>query len=124
MEEEFQKQANKINKNIRNIEITKEPTGTNGNVAILTIAKTETVEKTIKEINNTVKWSANKIGNKTNLEHNRTLILTKEMTEKKVPILTGKKKEHNAMHVGLETTKLNIAAEIARYLYHTDKGST
>ena len=34
MEEEFQKQANKINKNIRNIEITKEPTGTNGNVAI------------------------------------------------------------------------------------------
>ena len=72
MEEEFQQQMNKINKNIRNIEITKEPTGTNGNVAILTIAKTETVEKTIKEINNTGKWSANKIGNKTNLEHNRT----------------------------------------------------
>ena len=46
------------------------------------------------------------------------------MTGKKVPILIGKKKEHNAMHVGLETTKLNIAAEIARYLYHTDKGST
>ena len=33
MEEEFQQQMNKINKNIRNIEITKEPTGTNGNVA-------------------------------------------------------------------------------------------
>ena len=124
MEGEFQQQMNKINKNIRNIEITKEPTGTNGNVAILTIAKTETVEKTIKEINNTVKWSANKTGNKTNLEHNRTLILTKEMTGKKVPILTGKKKEHNAMHVGLETTKLNIAAKTAIYLYHTEKRST
>ena len=70
MEEEFQQQMNKIDKNIRNIEITKEPTRTNGNVAILTIAKT--VEKTIKEINNTGKWSANKIGNKTNLEYNRT----------------------------------------------------
>ena len=124
MEEEFQQQVNKINKNIRNIEIKKEPTGTNGNVAILTIANTETVQKAIKEINNTVKWSANKIGNKTNLEHNRTLLLAKEMTGKKVPILTGKKKEHNAMHVGLETTKLNTAAKITIYLYHTDKGST
>ena len=72
IEEEFQQQMNKINKNIRNIEIIKEPTGTNGNVAILTIAKTEAVEQTIKEINNTGKWSANKIGSKTNLEHNRT----------------------------------------------------
>ena len=44
IEEEFQQQMNKINKNIRNIEVTKEPTGTNGNVAILTIAKTETAE--------------------------------------------------------------------------------
>ena len=63
---------NKINKNIRNIEITKELTGTNGNVVILTIAKTETTEQTIKEINNKGKWSANKIGNKANLEHNKT----------------------------------------------------
>ena len=43
------------------------------------------------------------------------------MTEKKVPILTGKKKEHNAMHVVLGTTKLNTAAI---YLYHTEKRST
>ena len=34
MEEEFQQQMNKINKNIRNIEITKGPMGTSGNVAI------------------------------------------------------------------------------------------
>ena len=72
IEEEFQQQMNKINKNIRNIEMTKKATGANGNAAILTIAKTETAEQTIKEINNTGKWSANKIGNKTNLEHNRT----------------------------------------------------
>ena len=56
MEEEFQQQMNKINKIIRSIEIIKEPTGTNGNVAILTIAKTETVEskqlkKSIKQEN-------------------------------------------------------------------------
>ena len=53
-----------------------------------------------------------------------TLLLTKEMTGKKVPILTGKKNENNAMHVGLETTKLNIAAKTAIYLYHTEKRST
>ena len=46
------------------------------------------------------------------------------MTGKKVPILTGKKKEYNAMHVGLETTKLNIATKTAIYLYHTEKRST
>ena len=78
---------NKINKNMRNIEITKEPTGTNENVAILTIGKTETAEQTIKEI------------------------------------LTGKKKKHNAMHVGLKTTKLNIVAKTPIYLYHTEKRS-
>ena len=33
------------------------------------------------------------------------------MIRKKVAILTAKKKEHNAMHVCLETTKLNIAAK-------------
>ena len=125
MEGEFQQQMNKINKNIRNIEITKEPTGTNGNVAILTIAKTETVEKTIKEINNTGKWSANKIGNKANLEHSRTNTNTDKRDDREEStILTGKKKENNAMHVGLETTKLNIAAKTAIYLYHTEKRST
>ena len=34
MEEEFQQQMNKINKNVRNLEITKEPTRTNVNIAI------------------------------------------------------------------------------------------
>ena len=72
IEEEFQQAMNKINKNIRNIEIRKEPAETNGNVAILTTTKTETAEQTIKKINNTGKWSASKIGNKTNLEYNRT----------------------------------------------------
>ena len=72
IEEEFQQQMSKISKNIKNIEIRKEPARTNGNVAILTIAETETAEQTIKKINNTGKWSANKIGNKANLEHNRT----------------------------------------------------
>ena len=52
--------------------MTKGPTRKNGNVAILTIARTEKAEKTIKEINNSGKWGANKIGNKTNLEHNKT----------------------------------------------------
>ena len=56
IEEEFQQQVNEINKNIRGIEMTKGPRGTNGNVAILTIAKTETVEskqlkKSIKQEN-------------------------------------------------------------------------
>ena len=46
------------------------------------------------------------------------------MTGKKVAILTSKKKEHNAMHVGLETTKLNIVAKTAKYLYHTEERST
>ena len=46
------------------------------------------------------------------------------MIGKKVPVLTGKKKEHNAMHVGLETIKLNIAAKTAIYLYHIEKRST
>ena len=72
IEEKFLQQMSKINKNVRNIEIRKESAGTNGNVAILTIAKTETAERTVKEINNTGKWSSNKIENKTNLEHNRT----------------------------------------------------
>ena len=46
------------------------------------------------------------------------------MTGKKVPILTGKKKEHNAMHVGVETTILNIATKTAIHLYHTETRST
>ena len=93
MEEEFQKQANKINKNIRNIEITKEPTGTNGNVAFLTVAKTETLDKTIKEINNTGKWSANKIGNKTNLEHNRTNTNTDKTDDREESTNSHRRKE-------------------------------
>ena len=52
------------------------------------------------------------------------LIPTKEMIGKKVAILTDKKKEQNAMHVGLETTKLNTAAKTPIYLYHTEKRST
>ena len=39
VEEEFQQQMNKINKNIRNIEIRKEPAGTNRNVATLNHCK-------------------------------------------------------------------------------------
>ena len=46
------------------------------------------------------------------------------MTGKKVPVLTGKMKEQNAMHVSLETTKLNIVAKTAKYLYHTEERST
>ena len=46
------------------------------------------------------------------------------MTGKKAPILTSKKKEHNAMNVGLETTKLNIATKTTIYLYHTEKRNT
>ena len=53
-----------------------------------------------------------------------TLIPTNEMIRKKVAILTAKKKEHNAMHVCLETTKLNIAAKTPIYLYHTENRST
>ena len=93
MEGEFQQQMNKINKNIRNIEITKEPTGTNGNVAILTIAKTETVQKTIKEINNTGKWSANKIGNKANLEHSRTNTNTDKRDDREESTNSHRQKE-------------------------------
>ena len=93
MEEEFQQQMNKINKIIRSIEIIKEPTGTNGNVAILTIAKTETVEKTIKEIINTGKQSANKIGNKTNLEHNRTNTNTDKRDDREESTNSHKQKE-------------------------------
>ena len=46
------------------------------------------------------------------------------MTGNKVPVLTGKMKEQNAMHVSLETTKLNIAAKTAICLYYTEKSST
>ena len=42
IEKQFQQPINKVNKNIRNIEIRKEPEGTNGNVAILTIGNTGT----------------------------------------------------------------------------------
>ena len=84
---------NVINKNIRNIEIRKKPAGTNGNVAILTIAKTETAEQTIKDINNTGKWSANKLGNKTNLEHNRTNTNTYKRDDREESTNSHKQKE-------------------------------
>ena len=73
--------------------MTKGPRGTNGNVAILTIAKTETVEKTIKEIINTGKQSANKIGNKTNLEHNRTNTNTDKRDDREESTNSHKQKE-------------------------------
>ena len=126
IEEEFQQQVNEINKNIRNIEMTKGPTRTNGNVAILTIAKTETVEsKQLKKSitqENGVQIKRETRQTQSTIEP--TLIHKKQMTGKKAPILTDKKKEHNAMHVGLETTNFNIVAKTAICLYHTEKRST